>query len=208
MTTGEQIANSITHGIGAALGIAALVVLVVMAARRGDPWRIVAFSVYGVSLVLLYLASTLYHALTPPAAKRVFEVLDHSAIFLLIAGTYTPFLLVTLRGPWGWSLFGVVWACAIVGIVFKAVFLGKWKKISTLIYVAMGWFVVIALKPLVSAMPHAGLAWLAAGGLAYTIGVVFYVWKSAKFAHAVWHLFVLAGSVCHFFAILLYIARS
>ncbi len=204
-TVGEEIASSITHGIGAVLSIAALVILVVLAAKKGDAWRIVSFSIYGTSLILLYLASTLYHGIQHPGAKHVFKILDHSSIFLLIAGTYTPFLLVNLRGPWGWTLFGVIWALAVIGIVFKAVFIGKWKKVSTLAYVAMGWLVVVALKPMLAVIPKPGLAWLAAGGLAYTGGVAFYAWKRVKFMHMVWHLFVLAGSICHFFAILFYV---
>ncbi|MBN1895148.1 hemolysin III family protein [bacterium] len=204
-TVGEEIASSITHGIGAVLSIAALVILVVLAAKKGDAWRIVSFSIYGASLILLYLASTLYHGIQHPGAKHVFKILDHSSIFLLIAGTYTPFLLVNLRGPWGWTLFGIIWALAVVGIVFKAVFIGKWKKVSTLAYVAMGWLVVVALKPMLAVIPKPGLVWLAAGGLAYTGGVVFYAWKSVKFMHMIWHLFVLAGSICHFFAILFYV---
>jgi len=204
-TIGEEIASSITHGIGAVLSIAGLVILVVLAAKKGDAWRIVSFSIYGASLILLYLASTLYHGIQHPGAKHVFQILDHSSIFLLIAGTYTPFLLVNLRGPWGWTLFCIIWTLAVVGIVFKAVFIGKWKKISTLVYVAMGWLVVVALKPMLAVIPKPGLAWLAAGGLAYTGGVVFYAWKSVKFMHMIWHLFVLAGSICHFLAILFYV---
>jgi hemolysin III len=201
-TIGEEIASSITHGIGAALSIAALVILVVLAAKQGDAWRIVSFSVYGTTLILLYLASTLYHAIQHRGAKKVFRILDHSSIFLLIAGTYTPFLLVSLRGRWGWSLFGVIWALAITGIVFKAIFIHRMKKLSVVIYILMGWLILIALKPMLANIPKAGLWWLAGGGLAYTGGVVFYAMKSVKFAHAVWHLFVLAGSICHFFAIL------
>jgi hemolysin III len=204
-TLGEEIANSITHGIGAGLGIAALVILVVMAARQGEPWRIVSFSIYGATLILLYLFSTLYHAIQHPGAKKVFQIFDHSAIYLLIAGTYTPFLLITLRGPWGWTLFSVIWLLAICGIVFKAVFIQKMKRLSTLIYILMGWLIIIAMKPLLSNLPRPGLWWLLGGGLAYTGGVVFYVLKSIKYSHAVWHLFVLGGSICHFFSIYLYV---
>ncbi|HDQ46364.1 MAG TPA: hemolysin III family protein [bacterium] len=204
-TLGEEIASSITHGIGAALGIAALVILVVLAAKQGDAWRIVSFSIYGVTLILLYLASTLYHALRHPGAKRVFRILDHSSIFLLIAGTYTPFLLIPLRGGWGWSLFGVIWALATTGIVFKAIFIHRLGRLSVVVYILMGWMVLIALRPLLQNIPREGLWWLAGGGLCYTGGVVFYAMKSVKFAHAVWHLFVLGGSICHFFAILLYV---
>lgn len=199
---GEEIANAITHGLGAALGIAALVILVVLAARQNDTWRIVSFSIYGTTLILLYLASTLYHAIQHPGAKRVFKILDHSSIFLLIAGTYTPFLLISIRGGWGWSLFGIIWGLAIVGIVFKAIFIQKMKKLSLLIYILMGWLIVIVMKPMLNSVPKEGILWLAGGGLLYTGGVVFYANKSIKFGHAIWHLFVLGGSICHFFAIL------
>jgi hemolysin III len=204
-TLGEEIANAVTHGVGLALSVAALVILVVLAARQGDAWRIVSFSIYGMTLVLLYLASTLYHGLRHAGAKRVFRILDHSSIFLLIAGTYTPFLLIRLRGGWGWSLFGVIWALAAGGIAVKAVFINRLKKVSVLIYIAMGWLIVIALKPLLAVIPRPGLWWLLAGGLCYTGGVLFYVFKFFRFHHAVWHLWVLAGSMCHFFAILLYV---
>lgn len=204
-TIREEIACSITHGIGAALSIAALVILVVLSAMGGDAWRVVSFSIYGTTLILLYMASTLYHAIQHEGAKKIFRILDHSSIFLLIAGTYTPFLLVPLRGVWGWSLFGVIWALAITGIVFKAIFIQRMKKLSVVVYLLMGWMVVIALKPLLSQIPKAGLWWLAGGGLSYTGGVVFYAMKSVKYTHAIWHLFVLGGSICHFFAILLYV---
>jgi hemolysin III len=202
---GEEIANAINHGVGAVFGIAVLVVLVVLAQRQGDAWRITAFSIYGASLILLYLASTLYHSIQHPKTKAVFRILDHSAIFLLIAGTYTPFLLIRLRGAWGWSLFGVVWLLAVAGIVLKAVFINRLKKISVLVYIAMGWLIVVALKPMLTRMPLPALWWLLAGGLCYTGGVAFYAMKSVRFSHAAWHLFVLAGSTCHFFAILLYV---
>jgi hemolysin III len=204
-TPGEEIANAIIHGIGSVFGIAALVILVVLASRKGDAWRIVSFSVYGVTLILLYLASTLYHGLRHPGAKRIFRILDHSSIFLLIAGTYTPFLLVPLRGGWGWSLFGVIWALAVAGIVFKAIFINRLKKLSVLVYILMGWLIVVALKPMLAKIPPHALGWLLAGGLCYTGGVIFYSMKSVRFSHAVWHLCVLAGSMCHFFAILLYV---
>ena len=202
---GEEIANAIIHGIGSVFGVAALVILVVLAARQGDAWRVVTFSIYGGTLILLYLASTLYHGIQHPGAKRVFRILDHSSIFLLIAGTYTPFLLIRLRGEWGWSLFGVIWALAITGIVFKAVFINRLKKVSVLVYIAMGWLIVVALKPMLAAVPRHALWWLLAGGLCYTGGVAFYAMKSVRFSHAVWHLFVLAGSACHFLAILFYV---
>ncbi|MGO9240125.1 MAG: PAQR family membrane homeostasis protein TrhA [Bryobacteraceae bacterium] len=203
-TIGEEIANGVTHGIGAALSVAGLVVLVVSSALRGTAWHIVSCAVFGVSLVLLYLASTLYHALTAPRAKRVFRILDHASIYLLIAGTYTPFALVTLRGAWGWSIFGVVWGLAAAGIVFQSLAIGRRPILSTGVYILMGWVVLVAFRPLLHALPWPGFLWLLAGGGAYTAGVVFYA-AHAKFAHAVWHLFVLAGSICHFCAVYFYV---
>ena len=199
---GEEIANSLTHGLGLALSIAGLSVLVTFAALQGDAWVVVGCAVFGASLVALYAASTLYHALQAPRLKRWLRVLDHGAIFLLIAGTYTPFLLVSLRGPWGWSLFGVVWALAVAGMVLKLFLIGRFRVMSTLIYLFMGWLVLVAFKPLVEALPHASLTMLIAGGVAYSAGTVFYSWERLPYHHAVWHLFVLAGSVCHFFAVL------
>lgn len=204
-TKREEIANSITHGIGAALSIAALSVLVVFAGLRGDAWRVVSFSIYGATLVLLYLASTFYHLFSNPRVKRVFHVFDHSAIFLLIAGSYTPFCLVTIRGGWGWSLFGVVWGIAIFGIVFKAFSTGRYNFVSTALYIAMGWIAVIAIKPLVSQLPRGAFAWILLGGLSYTVGVIFYAWERLPYSHAIWHLFVLGGSTLHFFAVLFYV---
>ncbi|MBN2079314.1 MAG: hemolysin III family protein [Spirochaetes bacterium] len=204
-TKREEIANSITHGIGAALSIAALSVLVVFAGLRGDAWRVVSVSIYGATLVLLYLASTFYHVFSNPRVKRVFHVFDHSAIFLLIAGSYTPFCLVTIRGGWGWSLFGVVWGIAIFGIVFKAFSTGRYNFVSTVLYIAMGWIAVIAIKPLVSRLPTGAFAWILLGGLSYTVGVIFYAWERLPYSHAIWHLFVLGGSTLHFFAVLFYV---
>jgi len=201
----EERANSITHAIGAGLSVAALAVLVTLAARLGDAWRVVSFSVYGSTLTLLYVASTLYHSVRSPTLKRAFRVLDHAAIFLLIAGTYTPFTLVTLRGGWGWSLFGLVWALALGGVLLKVFFVGRFRAFSVALYIGMGWLVVFAVKPLVTALPAGGVTWLAAGGLAYTLGVAFYLWERFPFHHAVWHLFVLAGSVCQFLSVLLYV---
>ncbi len=201
----EEIINSITHGIGAALAIAALVVLVVFAARLGDAWRIVSFSIYGVTMVLLYLSSTFYHAFTNPRVKSIFKLFDHASIYLLIAGTYTPFLLVSLRGPWGWSLFGVIWGLAVSGIIFKLFFIHRFNRVSTFIYIAMGWIVIIAMKQIFSAMDIMGIVWLFVGGLFYTFGTIFYLNKTMKFSHAVWHLFVLMGSMSHFFSILFYV---
>lgn len=198
----EEVANAVLHGVGAASSIAGLAVLVHLAAREGDAWRMVATSVYGTSLVLLYLASTLYHAFPWPGPKRVFEILDHAAIYVLIAGTYTPFAIVTLRGPWGWSILGVVWGLAVAGVVVQVVFPGRLRGLMTGVYVAMGWLVIVAFKPLFASLSPTGLAWLAAGGVAYTAGVWFYARKRFRFSHAVWHVFVLAGSAFHFIAIL------
>lgn len=201
---GEEIANSVTHGVGAALSLVGLIVMVVIAATDGGAWHIVACTVHGASLLLLYLCSTLYHALPGVRVKRVFRILDHSAIYLLIAGTYTPFALVTLRGPWGWSLFGVVWTLAVCGIVFKSLFTGRMEALSNAVYLAMGWVALVAIRPLLHVLPWEGFLWLLAGGIAYTGGMVFYASKS-RYAHAVWHMFVLAGSVLHFFAVYRYV---
>ena len=204
-TLGEEVAHSITHGVGLLAALTGLVVLVILAAATRDPWRITACSIYATTLVLLYAASTLYHALSATRARRVFQVLDHSAIFLLIAGTYTPFALVSLRGPWGWTLLGIVWGLAAVGIAAKAMYGTRWPILSTALYIGMGWTVVIAVKPLIELVPPAGIAWLVAGGLAYTGGVVFYAWTRLRYSHAIWHVFVLAGSVCHYIAVVLYV---
>ncbi len=198
----EEVANALTHGLGLALSVAGLAILVVVASLHGDPWQVVSCSIYGTTLVLLYGASTLYHSARSPRLKHVLRVVDHSSIYLLIAGTYTPFMLVTLRGGWGWSLFGVVWGLAVAGIVFKAFFVGRWDGLSTLVYLLMGWLAVIAAKPILAAMTPAGIVLLTAGGLAYSLGVIFYQWEKVPYSHAIWHLFVLAGSVCHFFSVL------
>jgi hemolysin III len=199
---GEEIANSITHGLGIVLAITGLVVLVCFASLFGNAWHIVSCSIYGATLILLYAASTVYHSIPLPRAKRVLQVIDHSAIFLLIAGTYTPFTLVNLRGPWGWWLFGIVWALAISGVIIQATPLRRWHAISVVLYLGMGWMIVAAAQPLLRHVPVTGLALLLGGGVAYTGGVVFYLWRGLPYHHAIWHLFVLAGSVLHFFAIL------
>ena len=205
MYYGERL-NSSTHLMGTVLAVAGAAVLVVLAARLGDPWKIVSFSVYGVMLLALYALSTLYHS-TRGKLKRVFQKLDHCSIYLLIAGTYTPFTLVTLRGAWGWSLFGVIWGLAALGIAQEA-WLGKGARVlSVVIYVLMGWLSVIAIKPLIAALTPAGFAWLAAGGLFYTGGIIFYALDAKlRHGHGIWHLFVLAGSASHYLAILLYVA--
>jgi hemolysin III len=204
---GEEIAHSVTHGVGVVLSIAGLAVLVAFAALRGDAWHIVSCSVFGATLVLAYTASTVYHAIpgTFVRAKQVLRVIDHSAIFLLIAGTYTPFCLVNLRGPWGWTLFGIVWGLAVLGIVFKATLLGRWKVLSVVAYVAMGWLVMIAARPLGRSVALGGIVLLVAGGVAYTAGVAFYAAGRMKYHHAVWHFFVLTGSALHFFSVLFYV---
>jgi hemolysin III len=200
-TRGEEIANSLTHGLGLVLSVAGLCMLVTFAALRGDAWTVTGCAVFGASLVLLYGASTCYHALRSPRWKSALRVADHSAIFLLIAGSYTPFLLVSLRGPWGWRMFGVVWAIAVAGIVLKFFYTGRFRVLSTILYLLMGWIVLFAIKPLAEALPRASLILLFAGGGAYSAGTLFYMWKRLPYHHAVWHLFVLGGSVCHFFAV-------
>ncbi|MCW8854948.1 MAG: hemolysin III family protein [Gammaproteobacteria bacterium] len=203
MHDGEKL-NSITHLIGAVAALAGCVVLVVFASMQGDPWKIVSFSVYGTTLFLLYLFSTLYHGLEGNA-KKVFRRLDHLAIYLLIAGTYTPFTLVTLNGNWGWSIFGTVWGLALTGMIIE--FIPQKKRIvPVIIYLLMGWICLVALKPLLAALPMTGFWWLLTGGLFYTVGIVFYVFdKKVNHFHGVWHLFVLAGSACHYFTVLLYV---
>lgn len=201
----EEIANAITHGIGALLSLSALAVLIVFAALNGDVWHIVSFAIFGSTMLLLYVSSTLVHSFPEGKVKDLFEFFDHSAIYLFIAGTYTPFTLVVLKGALGWTLFGIVWGIAAAGVLFKAFFTKKFLFTSTLLYIAMGWIVIIAWKPLTAALAPGGLWLLMAGGLAYTIGTVFYVWRGFPFHHMVWHLFVLAGSVLHFFAVLFYV---
>ncbi|MCB0221367.1 MAG: hemolysin III family protein [Chrysiogenetes bacterium] len=204
-TLGEEIAHAITHGVGAALSVAGLTLMVALAALHGDPWRITSFAIYGATLFLLYLSSTLYHAIPSPKAKHVFKVLDHVSIYLLIAGTYTPFLLVTLRGTVGWVLFGAVWSIAIVGIVLKVFAIHRFKKLSLVAYLGMGWICMAAYRDLAHSLPHMGVVLLILGGVFYSGGVIFYVWDRLPYNHAIWHLFVLAGSITHFFAILLYV---
>lgn len=205
-TFAEELFNSISHGIGAVLSIAALVILVSFASIKGDIWRIVSFSIYGATLIFLYTSSTLYHSIFHEKAKRVFRVFDHVAIFIFIAGCYTPITLVAMRDKWGWALFGVVWGIAIIGTILKIFALNKLKKFSVFLYVLMGWLVIVAIKPMLEILPQGLFPWLLAGGLLYTVGVVFYVWKRLPFNHGVWHLFVLAGSSVHFLGILFYLA--
>jgi hemolysin III len=201
----EEVANAITHGIGAALSIAALTTLIIFASLYGDVWHIVSFTIYGISLVMLYLSSTLLHSFQNIRIKNVFEILDHVSIYLLIAGTYTPFLLVTLRGSLGWTIFGIVWGLAIVGIILKFFFIKRFIVLSTICYIIMGWIIVVAIKPLYENLAFAGMAWLVTGGLLYTLGTIFYLWRGIPYHHAIWHLFVLAGSVAHFITVLFYV---
>ncbi|MCX8027379.1 MAG: hemolysin III family protein [Thermodesulfovibrionales bacterium] len=204
-TIAEEIANSITHGFGILFSIAGLAVLSAFSSVFGNVYHIVSCSIYGATLILLYTASTLYHTIRDPRAKQIFRIIDHSAIFLLIAGTYTPFTLVTLQGTWGWSLFGTVWGIAIIGIIIQCTRLRKYRFLSIALYLIMGWSIVVAIKPLYSSLPSGGLWLVLSGGLAYTFGVLFYLWKSMRFSHAIWHIFVLAGSILHFFAVLFYV---
>jgi hemolysin III len=204
----EEVANAVTHGIGAVLAVMALIAMVALAAIDGDVWVIVSLTIYGSTLVLLYLASTLYHSVRHAKAKLVFKTCDHAAIFLLIAGTYTPYCLLVLRGAWGWTMFAVVWSIAAFGVVFKILHVNRYARLSLMLYLGMGWVGVLAAVPIIENMETGGLLLLAFGGLAYTGGVAFYVWESMPFNHAVWHLFVLAGSTCHFLSIYYYVARG
>ncbi len=204
----EAAANSITHGIGAVLALVGGIVLVILACRYGTIWHIIGCSVYGTSMALLYTASTIYHANQNERARPLLRLLDHSAIFGLIAGTYTPFTLVNLHGPWGWSLLGAVWGLALLGIIGQRLWVGRKPIVTVSIYVAMGWLAIVGFKAILEAMPPGGIALLVAGGLAYTGGCVFYGWRRLPYHHAVWHLFVLTGSVLHFLAVLWYVLPS
>jgi hemolysin III len=204
-TLKEEIANSVIHGFGIILAIAGLGVLTAFSALHGTASHIVGCSVFGATLILLYTTSTLYHSIPIQRAKTVLRALDHSAIYLLIAGTYTPFSLVNLRGPWGWSLLGLIWTLAILGIVTRVLLGRKRAWLSVAFYIAMGWTVLIALEPLVANTAPGGIKLLVAGGVVYTAGTVFYLWKKLPYHHAIWHVFVLLGSICHFFAILFYV---
>jgi hemolysin III len=201
----EELANGITHGIGLALSVVGLVALVILSVIRGNAWHIAGCTTFGVTLVLLYAASTLYHSFHTPRLKRILKILDHTAIYLLIAGTYTPFTLVNLRGFWGWTLFSLVWGLSVFGIIWKLFHVERFQIVSTMVYVAMGWLVVIAIKPVMSAIPISGIIWLVAGGLFYTVGVLFFASKRIPYNHAIWHVFVMAGSICHYFAVMFYV---
>jgi hemolysin III len=201
----EELLNVITHGIGFLLSVIALIFLVVHASLEGTVWHIVSFAIYGSSLVVLYLASTLFHFSKNQKTRNRLNVFDHASIYLLIAGTYTPFALVTLHGSWGWSVFGVVWGLAVTGIILKLFFTGKYNILSTVLYISMGWIIVIAIVPLVHALPFNGLMWLFGGGLFYTIGAVIFLIDKIPYNHAIFHFFVLGGSACHFVAVFYYV---
>jgi hemolysin III len=201
----EEIANSVTHGLGLLASLVGSFVLVSLSVEQGEAWYVVSAAVYGATLVALYAASTLYHALKGTRARNVLRVLDHCAIYLLIAGTYTPVTLVSMRGGWGWTLFGLAWGLAAVGIAFKILATGRFAVLSTVAYVLMGWLCIVAVKPMLILLSPGALAFLGAGGLLYTAGIVFYHSKRVPYSHAVWHLFVIAGSVCHYLAIALYV---
>ena len=204
----EERLNILTHGLGLLLSIAALPLLIVHAVQYGDAWHVVSCAIYGSTLIILYGASTLYHSSKTDKWRRRLNILDHAAIFTLIAGTYTPFVLVTLNGPVGWVIFGITWGIAVAGVILKLFFTGRYDRASTILYVAMGWIIVFAAKPLVDSFPIPGLIWLLAGGVSYTLGAVFYQYKSVRFNHAIFHVFVLIGSACHFVAVYWYVIRG
>jgi len=204
-TRSEEIANWTTHGVAVLLSIMALVLMVAYSSRYGDAYHIVSSAIFGSTLILLYSASTLYHFIPVSRAKKIFQRLDHAMIYQLIAGTYTPFTLVNLRGPWGWSLFGVVWGVALSGLLLELSMSKRLSWLSVMLYLCLGWLIVIAGKPLMANLAGAGVVLLVTGGLFYSLGVIFYLWKSLPFQHAIWHLFVIAGSLCHFFSIFLYV---
>jgi hemolysin III len=202
---GEEIANSISHGIAALLSVAALIILITLSAFHGNSWKIISFTVFGTTMLNLYISSTLVHALPAGKAKDIFEILDHSAIYFFIAGSYTPYLFLVVKGWEGWTLFGVVWGLAIIGTVLKCFFVKKFLVTSTILYVCMGWLIVIVWGPITRAIQPEGIVLLVSGGIFYTVGSVFYVWRGFRYHHAVWHIFVIAGSAAHFFAVLWYL---
>lgn len=202
---GEEIANAITHGIGAVLSLAGLVILIVFSSIHGSPWHIISFTIFGATMFILYMSSTLVHALPPGKVKDLFEIFDHSSIYFFIAGTYTPFTFIVIQGALGWTMFGIVWGLAIAGTVFKSFFVKKYLFTSTILYVVMGWMIVIGWYRIIDNLSFNGVVLLVVGGLCYTIGAVFYVWRGFKYHHMVWHLFVIAGSTAHFFCVLFYL---
>jgi hemolysin III len=202
LTPGEEVVNSLTHGVGILLSIAGLVILVIVAAVHGNAWHVVSFSIFGASMVALYTSSTLYHSFSKESLKNLFARFDHAAIFLLIAGTYTPFLLTVVRGPLGWVFFGIIWAVALTGMVIRSIYLHRFRRLMVLIYLIMGWMFVFIYQSMVKNLPETSLVFLFAGGISYSIGVIFYAWRKLPFGHGIWHLFVLGGSILHFFAVL------
>ena len=198
----EELASALTHGLGATAALAGGAILITLAALHGDRWQLGASIVFGIALLALYVASTLYHAIQHPVAKGRLKVFDHCAIYVLIAGTYTPFTLIGLRGPVGWWMFGAIWTLALAGVIFKLFYTGRFKRLSTLIYIAMGWMIMVAAKPMLAALDTWTLGWLLAGGLSYTLGTFFYHRESIRYSHAIWHLFVLGGSTCHYIAVM------
>jgi len=204
----EEVFHAIAHGIGLILSIAGLIALIILSAMRGNMWHVVSTSIYGGTLVILYLNSTLYHALAKSRAEKVFRILDHSSIYLLIAGTYTPFALVTIKGGWGWAVFGIVWGLAVLGIVFKALTAGRFKTFSTILYLIMGWLIVIVIGRIINNLERGGIMLLFIGGAFYSLGTVFYMLKRVPYFHLIWHIFVLCASIAHFFAVLFYVIPS
>ena len=208
LTTGEELANTLSHGVGFLLAVlVALPLLVNTAWRQHDPWQLIGGTIFGLTLALLYGTSTIYHLVPPGPAKRFCRLLDHAAIYLLIAGTYTPFALGALRGPWGWSLLVTVWTLAVMGVTLKLKLGFRYPRLSTAVYLLMGWLVLIVIRPLIAQIGFGGFGWVLAGGLCYTVGVVFFVWERLRYSHSYWHGFVLAGSVCHLVAVLGYAGR-
>lgn len=197
----EEIINVVTHGFGFLLSIAALSLLVTFASIDGTAWHIISFSIYGASLVILYFASTIFHLSRNQKTRNRLNVFDHASIYLLIAGTYTPFALVTLKGPWGWTIFGIVWGLAIAGIILKIFYTGRFNTLSTVLYILLGWIILIAISPLTAALPIIGLYWLLAGGISYTVGAVFFLMNKIPFNHAIFHVLIIIGSICHFVAV-------
>ncbi len=203
----DELANTVTHALGVALALAGLAVLITLASLHHSARQLISYSIYGVTLVLLYATSTAYHGVKVPRTKQLLRILDHAAIYLLIAGTYTPFAVISLRGAWGWSILGIVWALAACGVVFKIFFIGRFPRTSVVLYLGMGWMALVAARQIFTHLPATGLILVFAGGLCYTLGVLFFAFDYKRFHHAIWHLFVLAGSICHFFAVLISTGR-
>lgn len=207
-TKAEEIGNASTHALGVLLSLVAITLLITFSASQQDSFKLISGVVFGCTLILMYICSTIYHSMQNPKLKHYFRIADHASIYLLIAGSYTPFMLVTLRGPWGWTMFGVIWSLALLGVIFKLFFVHRFEVLSTVIYLLMGWMSLIVIKPIYQLLPAGGLECIVAGGLCYTVGVIFYAWERLKYSHVLWHLFVLAGSIFHFFAVLFYVVME